>query len=298
MLLDFEITKNKFNTKIFENSRYNLILKMSKYPERYTGIFRSTLPKDKLIQNISQSHEINFGDAMELLIEDIFCLYDYITLEKKYTISNGETLSFDQLFSLDNRIIFIEQKVRDDHDSTKKRGQVENFVKKLEHLINLGYKKENVTSYMYFIDDAFKKNKKYYDSQMIELSNDGFDCKAVYGEELFEKENILDGWSSGVVAFLKLWRENLPGTPELNFDLSPEATFNELKQLKVGQLIKLLKNNEIIENYFPLMFPNKTTLQFLLEDYRNLVLDENTSGSVKKKYEEAKLLLESAIVSY
>mgnify|MGYP001439817999 FL=1 len=72
MLLDFETTKNKFNTKIFENSRYDLIRKMSESPERYTGIFRSTLPKDKLIQNISQSHEINFGDAMELLIEDIF----------------------------------------------------------------------------------------------------------------------------------------------------------------------------------------------------------------------------------
>ena len=82
MILDFETTSNKFNRKIFENSRLNLLTKLAKYPERYTGIFRSTQPKDKLIQNISQSHEINFGDAMELLIEDIFCLYDYITLEK------------------------------------------------------------------------------------------------------------------------------------------------------------------------------------------------------------------------
>lgn len=298
MLLDFETTKNKFNTKIFENSRYDLIRKMSKYPERYTGIFRSTLPKDKLIQNISQSHEINFGDAMEMLIEDIFCLYEYTSLQKKYTIRNGDTLSYDQLFSLNNRIIFIEQKVRDDHDSTKKRGQIGNFKQKLEHLIDLGYSKENTSSYMYFIDDAFKKNMNYYNQELIKLNEEGFDCKVVYGEELFEKENILDGWSSGVVAFLKLWRENLPGTPELNFDLSPEATFNELKQLKVGELIKLLKNNEIIENYFPLIFPNKTTLQFLLEDYRNLILDDHTSGGEKKKYEEARLLLENAIASY
>ena len=298
MLLDFETTKNKFNTKIFENSRYDLIRKMSKYPERYTGIFRSTLPKDKLIQNISQSHEINFGDAMELLIEDIFCLYKYTSLQKRYTLRNGDTLSYDQLFSLNNRIIFIEQKVRDDHDSAKKRGQVGNFKQKLEHLVDLGHSKEKTSSYMYFIDDAFKKNMKYYNQELIKLNEEGFDCKVVYGEELFEKENILDGWSSGVVAFLKLWRENLPGTPELNFDLSPEATFNELKNLKVGQLIKLLKNNEIIENYFPLIFPNKTTLQFLLEDYRNLILDDQTSGGKKKKYEEARLLLENTIASY
>ena len=73
---------------------------------------------------------------------------------------------------------------------------------------------------MYFIDDAFKKNMNYYNQELIKLNEEGFDCKVVYGEELFEKENIIDGWSSGVVAFLKLWRENLPGTPELNFDLS------------------------------------------------------------------------------
>tara|TARA_B100000287_G_scaffold261011_1_gene245575 strand:- start:1055 stop:1951 length:897 start_codon:yes stop_codon:yes gene_type:complete len=298
MLLDFETTKNKFNTKIFENSRYDLIRKMSESPERYTGNFRSTLPKDKLIQNISQSQEINFGDAMELLIEDIFCLYEYTSLEKRYTIRNGDVLSYDQLFSLNNRIIFIEQKVRDDHDSTKKKGQVDNFKQKLDHLIDLGYSKESISSYMYFIDDAFKKNKNYYNNKLIELSNEGFNCKVVYGEELFKKENILDGWSNGVVAFLKQWRENLPGTPELNFDLSPEATFNELKNLKVGQLIKLLKNNEIINNYFPLIFPNKTTLEFLLEDCKKLILDDQTSRREKKKQEELKLLLESAIVSY
>lgn len=298
MILDFETTSNKFNIKIFENSRLNLLTKLAKYPERYTGIFRSTQPKDKLIQNISQSHEINFGDAMELLIEDIFCFFDYTSLEKKYTISNGETLSYDQLFSLDNRIIFIEQKVRDDHDSTKKRGQVENFVKKLEHLINLGYSKESVTSYMYFIDSSFTKNKKYYDSQMIELNNEGFDCKAVYGEELFVKENIAEAWSDGVVAFLKLWRERLPGTPELNFDLSSDAAFNELKHLDVSVLIKLLQNMEIVETYFPLIFPKKVTLQLLLGEYQNLIQDDQILPKDKKNFQEAKMLLEKVLLSY
>jgi len=298
MILDFEITSNKFNLKIFENSRLNLLTKLAKYPERYTGIFRSTQPKDKLIQNISQSHEINFGDAMELLIEDIFYLYDYISLEKKYTTSNGETLSFDQLFSLDNRIIFIEQKVRDDHDSTKKRGQVDNFIKKLEHLNNLGYTRENIRSYMYFIDDAFKKNKNYYDSQMKELNNEGFNCKAVYGEELFEKENIPEAWSDGVVAFLKLWRESLPGTPELNFDLSSDAAFNELKHLDVAVFIKLFKNVEIVETYFPLIFPNKVTLQLLLGEFQNLILDDQTLPKDIKNLQKAKKLLEKVLISY
>lgn len=298
MIVDFEITSNKFNKKIFEDSRLNLITKLAKSPERYTGIFRSTLPKDKLIQNVSQSHEINFGDAMEILIEDIFCLYEYKPLDKKYTISNGEVLSYDQLFSLENRIIFIEQKVRDDHDSTKKRGQVDNFVKKLDHLINLGYSQENITAYMYFIDDAFQKNKNFYNSEMKKLKLQGFDCEAVYGKELFHKENIVEAWSDGIVAFLKQWRKSLPGSPELNFDISPDVTFNELKHIDVPTFIKLIKNNEIIETYFPLIFPNKTTLKLLLEEYQNLILDDQTLPRDKINLEEAKSLLEKVILSY
>ena len=133
---------------------------------------------------------------------------------------------------------------------------------------------------------------------MIELSNDGFDCKAVYGEELFEKENIAEAWSDGVVAFLKLWRESLPGTPELNFDLSSDAAFNELKQLDVAVFIKLLKNVEIVETYFPLIFPKKVTLQLLLGEYQNLILDDQTLPRDKNNLQEAKILLEKVLLSY
>tara|TARA_Y100000389_G_scaffold148502_1_gene147629 strand:- start:843 stop:1739 length:897 start_codon:yes stop_codon:yes gene_type:complete len=296
--LDFKKTKSKFDSKIFENSRSNLITKLANYPERYTGIFRSTQPNDKLIQNVSQSHEINFGDAMEFLIEDVFCLYQYTSLDRKYTLSNGDTLSYDQLFSLDNKIIFIEQKVRDDHDSTKKRGQVENFVKKIRHLIDLGYPKENITSYIYFIDEAFKKNKKYYSDELDQLSSEGFDCKLVYGEELFIEENIQHAWSDEIIAFLNLWREDLPGTPELNFDIDPEFTFNELKKLKINLVIKLLKNKDVINTYFPLIFPEKSSLQLLLMDYRNRISDEHTAASDKKKCVELISLIEKAISSY
>ena len=35
-------------------------------------------------------------------------------------------------FKKDDVHYFVEQKVRDDHDSTKKRGQISNFEKKLD----------------------------------------------------------------------------------------------------------------------------------------------------------------------
>ena len=49
--LDYNQIKEIFNSKIFENSRGDLISKLSKYPERYIGLFRPTKPKTKIIQN-------------------------------------------------------------------------------------------------------------------------------------------------------------------------------------------------------------------------------------------------------
>ena len=97
---------------------------------------------------------------------------------------------------------------------------------------------------------------------------------------------------------LKLWRESLPGTPELNFDLSSNAAFNELKQLDVAVFIKLLKNVEIVETYFPLIFPKKVTLQLLLGEYQNLILDDQTLPRDKNNLQEAKILLEKVLLSY
>ena len=41
---------------------------------------------------------------------------------KKYFSKEGDALDIDQLLIKDSKVLFIEQKVRNDHDSTKKRG--------------------------------------------------------------------------------------------------------------------------------------------------------------------------------
>ena len=55
----------------------------------------------------------------------------------------------------------IEQKMRDDHDSTKKRGQFENFLKKVSYLKEKFPNKE-IEAGMWFVDNSLVKNKKYY----------------------------------------------------------------------------------------------------------------------------------------
>lgn len=62
--------------------------------------------------------------------------HNFSPLSKKIPYYNKdkekrESLELDQFAKKDNTYYFIEQKMRDDHDSAKKRGQIDNFEKKL-----------------------------------------------------------------------------------------------------------------------------------------------------------------------
>jgi hypothetical protein len=265
--LNYIEIKALFDKKIFEDGKVDLIEKLSKYPSRYVGLFRPTKPYTKIIQNITQSHEIKFGDAFELLIRKCFELYGYTCLDRNHTLSNDDRVNFDQLFSKNGRVIFIEQKVRDDHDSTKKRGQIDNFEKKLNFLIEKGYK--NISSYIYFIDPDLSKNKNYYVAE-IEKLKVFYNTKIelCYGDELFEKENMDGLWSDEIISFLRRWRDELPNLPEINFDINPQETFDEIKDLPIPVFRGLFDNEDVVKLIFPIIFPNKTSLKLLLDYFK------------------------------
>lgn len=116
-----------------DNFNYELLKTVIKYPKRYTGIFRLSNAKTKLIQNVTQSREIKFGDFMEDIVTDYIAIMGYTNLDKNIgNDEDGNALSADQVFKkeTENTVYLIEQKIRDDHDSTKKRGQFQNFKKK------------------------------------------------------------------------------------------------------------------------------------------------------------------------
>jgi Holliday junction resolvase-like predicted endonuclease len=135
-MMTYEKFKEILNKKIFSESKSKLIENIAKNPERYIGIFRPTKPKGKILQNLLQSHEIRFGDAFEVLIEEYLKLKGFEMLEKRFYTEGEEELDVDQIFRKDKTIYFIEQKIRDDHDSTKKRGQIQNFEKKLNIILD------------------------------------------------------------------------------------------------------------------------------------------------------------------
>ena len=139
--MEYNEFKKILNKKIFEESKIDLIKKLANSPERYIGLFRPTKPKVKIIQNITQSNEIKFGDAFECLVKKYLEEKSFKSLNKRFEFENN-IFNLDQHFRKDNKIYFVEQKIRDDHDSTKKRGQTDNFEKKLNLLLD-NIKEEN-----------------------------------------------------------------------------------------------------------------------------------------------------------
>ena len=171
-----------------EDFLYNFLITVVSNPGRYIGAFRITNAESKLIQNIHQSCEIKFGDFMEELITEYISLMNYENMNKIFGEgADGKYLSADQLFFKDNNIFLIEQKMRDDHDSTKKRGQYENFKKKYEFLAKK-FPNRTIVASMWFVDDILCKNKNYYLSKVAEdKGSANVKLNVFYGGELFDK---------------------------------------------------------------------------------------------------------------
>ncbi len=188
MTFTYEYFADKLNAKIKsdESFIYELLVTVVKKPNRYTGIFRLSNAKTKLIQNVTQSREIKFGDFMEEIVTDYIAAMGYRNLNKSIgTDEDGNALSADQVFMKDDTVYLVEQKIRDDHDSTKKRGQFQNFRKKYLLLKSL-YAGYNINATMWFIDGSLKKNKKYYISEAMSDSERGVEINIFYGRALFD----------------------------------------------------------------------------------------------------------------
>ena len=266
--MEYTKFKSIFSEIIFEKSKANLITKVAKYPQRYIGLFRPTKPKAKLLQNLLQSHEIRFGDAFEKLIEEYLIENDFAILNKSFDYNNGDRLNVDQFFKKNDAYYFVEQKIRDDHDSTKKRGQISNFEKKLEAIIKK-YGDNNLKGFFYFIDPDLVKNKKFYSEELVKMSEYyGVELHLCYGNQFFkliQKDSI---WLE-IIDYLKRWRNALPDTPEINFDLEAKQSFAEIKNLPPSVFRKLFDNEELYNGIILTIFPEKKVLYMLLNYFNS-----------------------------
>jgi Holliday junction resolvase len=261
--MKYDKFKQIFNETIFEKSKVVLLRKIANYPGRYIGLFRPTKPKAKILQNLLQSHEIRFGDAFEEIIEQYLKENGFEILDNKFSNKDNDKLNVDQFFKKGNKIYFVEQKVRDDHDSTKKRGQIENFEKKLNVIIEK-YEEESINGFFYFIDPELKKNRKYYAEVLGKMSKDyGVKLHVCYGVDFFELIDLKHIWEE-ILSYLEEWKKDIPELPETNFDLDAESSFEEIKNLNPAYFRKLFTNDEIFTEIVLALFPKKKTLNLLL----------------------------------
>ncbi len=254
------------NKSIFHKVKLTLLEKVAKNPDRYVGLFRPTKPRAKLVQNITQSNEIRFGDAFEVILEEYLKIMGFEMIPRSYTF-NDEELKFDQFFKNETTIYFIEQKIRDDHDSTKKRGQIDNFEKKTKLIFEL-YPDYDHIGMMYFIDPSLKKNKKYYINELNKISEVyQIETHLFYGEEFFKWIDYSEIWQE-ITQYLENWNKDISDFPELNFDAESGESFNEIKEISPKLFLKLLANDKIFNEIILTLFPEKKTLFLLLEYYK------------------------------
>lgn len=247
---------------VYRNKKADLLNKIATKPDRYLGVFRPTSPELKLIQNITQSHEISFGDFIENIMTEYLGKY-YTNLEKEATY-NSEKILFDQLFIYEEKIYMIEQKMRDDHDSTKKRGQIENFMKKVKYL-KITYPNKKIIAGMWFVDPSLVKNKNYYQTQMKKAKIKNVEMHLFYGNEFVSMLDKISVWDE-LIAYLMKWKESDDNKIELNFELDWEETKKGLvKNVSKKNWKKLISNKMIMEEIMPILFPTKKYLEVLKE---------------------------------
>lgn len=135
---------------------------------RIANPFQALTLKMKIIDHFTTSANIKFGNLAEEATREVLESYGARYLKRKQF---GKDL--DNYFEYEGKYYLIEQKMRDDHDSSKKVGQMDNYRIKKENLPELD------KSFCWFIDPLFNKNKKYYSSVIGD--------ELCYGEEINNK---------------------------------------------------------------------------------------------------------------
>jgi hypothetical protein len=268
--MDYNKFTKTVNKHIFGETTLDLLKNLANNPERFVGLFRPSKPRTKIIQHILQSREIKFGDAMEEIISEYLNENGYIIKENKKI---GKGLEVDQYFEDIKGIVYIiEQKMRDDHDSTKRVGQFNNFREKVK-LLYSKYEK-NLVAYMYFMDPTMRKNENYYLDEITKLINE-YKLKEIglmYGKVFFERFLSTKQWYE-LLDLLKTWKEKLQELPDLN--LENDENLTEILSTETGiRLINKLAGNETLwkEGIIKILFPSKEIWSQLIKN-------------MKKKYE-------------
>ena len=244
---------------------YELLVTVVSNPCRYTGLFRLSNVKDKLIQNVTQSREIKFGDFVEDIITEYISHMGYTNLPKNIgNDAEGNALNADQVFTLGNTVYLIEQKIRDDHDSTKKRGQFANFQKKYILLKNQfnGYQ---INATMWFVDKNLIKNRKYYEECAKSETASGITINIFYGSELFSalfhRPDVWEEFTGHLLRNKQERSQELLTIPDFDTSEEMQEALRTLKIQKPRLFDKLISEDPVYIQLRAELFPTGYNLE-------------------------------------
>lgn len=87
----------------------------------------------------------------------------------------------------------------------------------------------------------------------------------LYGKELFDYLDKPELWDE-ILVWLKQWKDSLPEIPEIDFDKTPNESFEEIKELPIRHWRKLLENEKLWEEgIMKVIFKNGKTLKLILK---------------------------------
>lgn len=272
MIFTYDDFSARLNEKLKNDQEFynELLVTIINNPARYVGLFRLSSAKTKLLQNVTQSREIKLGDFLEDIITEYISKLGYTNMEK--SIPNpvtGTKLEPDQLFSKNNTIVMIEQKIRDDHDSTKRIGQYDNFEAKYR-LLQLRYPERTIRAVMWFIDDTFTKNRSYYLSRAASQSKEHLDIAIYYGSqlfsELFHRPDVWEEITDHLSRHKQERSQELLAIPDLDTSEEFLIALQELKRENPRLLGKLQSNTPIYIQLRNELFPSGVNFRRLNEE--------------------------------
>ena len=211
---------------------------------------------DTLHYCICNSRQISLGKRSEAAIDDIVSShlgFEVLNTEVWYA-KKGENAPHkrraDHVWRVKKGVIYvIEQKLKDNHDNTKKDGQEGDFNAKVKTKRN-EYPNERVQGIFWFVDDSEKPSERTLGEKLLD------DCSVRYGSDIFSG---IEGGDAAFSAILNWFDENRHKDLNINFDKDPEFYFNDIllsiDEKKKGFLMKFMGNEKVRKYILPVISP-------------------------------------------
>ena len=233
--------------------------------------FKITPLENRIMSKYLTSIQIKLGDALEDVFKEYLKEKGAIFLPRNF-VTNKDC---DQIFEYNGTTFLIEQKIRDDHDSSKKEGQITNYNVKKQVIAE---KVHNYAACCWFIDPNFEKNKKYYSSVLN--SNELYYGKEIenFLNKIVFHDNRCDGFFDEFTNYIQKYSNDFSIYDLTNLTI-------DYHNFSVSQLYYLLRSKTYISKVAKIFFNNNIPFSEIY-DYVNSKRTVNCTEDFKKLLKE------------